>query len=622
VGQATERLVGGRYALIQSIGRGGMGVVWRARDTLLEREVAVKEIHFPPGTTEDERRVLRTRVFREARAAARLSHPSVVTVYDVIEEDDQPFIVMELVDAPSLADVVRDRGALAPAVAAKVGLDILSALEVAHAAGVIHRDIKPGNVMVRTEGHAELADFGIASVKDDPSVTSTGLVLGSPAYMAPEQASQGVTSPASDLWSLGATLYFAVEGSPAFEGDGALPTLTAVLHNEPRPMRTAGAMSPLLSRLLDKDPARRPQHAEVRRYLEDAASGAAAAASTLAATAAATRVHPYPNEPAPADDTMQLVRPSQLGRSAPLDAGVVHQAARPAARRIAAGGADGRDYDGRGRGSGWPVVFGLLVAVLALAVGAFAIQSLTSDDDGDTDRTSRGVTSSPSPSAAGTSPTKATKAAAAPKATPTPTAGKASVTAAPVNTPKPTTKSTPTPTPEPTPAPTPTPTPKAATSSPAVEPATAGVPASWVTYRHPSTGFTIKHPPNWTIERSGLRTTFRAPDRSARMLVEYTTTPGDDPDGAWRANEPSVAANQRNYERIRIDPTTYKGYDAGIWEFTYDSSSGTRMRTANLGFVTDDYGFALLYSTPESIWSQSQGAYDDFKASFRPPPGQ
>jgi serine/threonine protein kinase len=195
---STRRLVGDRYDLLEEIGRGGMGVVWRARDLLLQREVAVKEIHFPAGTNADEREILRKRVFREARAAARLSHPCVVTVYDVIEEDGQPFIVMELVDAPSLTDVVRGVGPLTPARAAAVGLDVLSALEVAHAAGVVHRDIKPGNVMVPERGHCELADFGIASVQDDPSVTSTGLVLGSPAYMAPEQGSRGLTSPASD----------------------------------------------------------------------------------------------------------------------------------------------------------------------------------------------------------------------------------------------------------------------------------------------------------------------------------------------------------------------------------------------------------------------------------------
>ncbi|MEO6713613.1 MAG: serine/threonine-protein kinase, partial [Mycobacteriales bacterium] len=178
---STRRLLGDRYDLVEQIGRGGMGVVWRARDTLLQRDVAVKEIHFPPGTTDDEREVLRHRVFREARAAARLAHPSVVTVYDVIEEDGQPFIVMEFIDAPSLADVVRADGPISPTRAAAVGLDVLSALEVAHAAGVVHRDIKPSNVMVPERSHCELADFGIASVQDDPGVTSTGLVLGSPA---------------------------------------------------------------------------------------------------------------------------------------------------------------------------------------------------------------------------------------------------------------------------------------------------------------------------------------------------------------------------------------------------------------------------------------------------------
>lgn len=273
--QETERLVGGRYALEAPIGRGGMGTVWRAEDRLLQRSVAVKEVQLPPTVPEDERDVTRSRVLREARAAARISHPGAVIVYDVIEEDGSPYIVMELVDAPTLEDVVRRDGPLDEGRAARLGLEVLGALEAAHAQDIVHRDVKPANVMLPESGHAKLADFGIASVKGDPRLTATGLVLGSPSYMAPEQAKEDVTGAASDLWSLGATLYFAVEGEPPFDRGQAIPTLTAVVGEEPRPLRKARALRPVIEALLEKDAAQRPSPEVLRRMLEQALDGGA-----------------------------------------------------------------------------------------------------------------------------------------------------------------------------------------------------------------------------------------------------------------------------------------------------------------------------------------------------------
>ena len=274
--QDTERLVGSRYALEETIGRGGMGSVWRATDRLLQRRVAVKEVQLPVTVPEAERAVARSRVLREARAAARISHPGAVIVYDVVEEDGRPYIVMELVEAPTLEGVVRERGPLDEAAAARMGLEILGALEAAHAQGIVHRDVKPANVMLPEGRHAKLADFGIASVKGDPRLTATGLVLGSPSYMAPEQAKEDTTGPASDLWSLGATLYFAVEGEPPFDRGQAIPTLTAVVGDEPRPLRTARALRPVIEALLAKDPAQRPSPVALRGMLEDALSGGVA----------------------------------------------------------------------------------------------------------------------------------------------------------------------------------------------------------------------------------------------------------------------------------------------------------------------------------------------------------
>src|SRR6266511_1696211 len=194
--RSTERLIADRYTLQRTLGRGGMGVVWRAKDNLLDRDVAVKEVQLPPSLNDEEREAIRARVMREARAAARLNHPNVVTLYDVVREEERTFIVMELVEAPTLAEVVRDRGPLPAAEVAAIGLQLLDALRAAHQVGIVHRDVKPGNVMVPPgEGGAKLADFGIASLAGDPQLTSTGLVLGSPAYMAPEQANGQLSGP-------------------------------------------------------------------------------------------------------------------------------------------------------------------------------------------------------------------------------------------------------------------------------------------------------------------------------------------------------------------------------------------------------------------------------------------
>src|SRR4051794_3488891 len=254
-----ERLVADRYRLRTPLGHGGMGVVWAADDELLQRPVAVKEVRFPPTVGDDERETLRERTMREARTAARLDHPCAVRVFDVCEDDGQPFIVMELLGGRTLSDVVKDEGPVSPARAADIGLCLLDALTAAHAAGIVHRDVKPGNVVVGPAARVTLTDFGIASTADDPSITSTGLLLGSPAYIAPERARGGIPEPPSDLWSLGATLYTAVEGRPPFERRDPVATLTAVVTDEPDPCRLAGpGLGPLLVRLLDKDPARRP----------------------------------------------------------------------------------------------------------------------------------------------------------------------------------------------------------------------------------------------------------------------------------------------------------------------------------------------------------------------------
>ena len=272
---SQRRLVAGRYRLLEPLGAGGMGTVWRAQDEVLGREVAVKEVTFPRGLSDEDREVLRERTRREARAAARLDHPSAVTVYDVVEEDGSPYLVMELVEARTLSQVVRTDGPLTPQRTAQVGLALLGALEKAHRQGIVHRDVKPGNVLLCPEtvgGRVVLTDFGIASSVGDSSITSTGLLLGSPSYIAPERARGESPRPASDLWSLGATLFTAVEGRPPYDGGDPLTTVTAVVTGEHAPFLAAGPLEPLLEGLLERDPERRLTPDAARRLLEPVAA--------------------------------------------------------------------------------------------------------------------------------------------------------------------------------------------------------------------------------------------------------------------------------------------------------------------------------------------------------------
>jgi serine/threonine protein kinase len=262
-----ERLLAGRYRLRAVIGRGGMGIVWRARDELLNRDVAVKEVIWPPEIQEAERETIRLRAVREAQMAARLHHPNVVGVYDIFEDDGRPVIVMELLPFGSLRDTLGDDGPLPPARVVRIGLGVLAGLRAAHEAGVIHRDVKPANIMLGPEDRVVLTDFGIAKATDSEALTTAGILIGSPSYLAPERARGGPAGAPADLWGLGASLYTAVEGRPPFERPGALASLTAVVADEPDPYRNAGPLEPVISGLLRKDPGARLSAAEAEQML-------------------------------------------------------------------------------------------------------------------------------------------------------------------------------------------------------------------------------------------------------------------------------------------------------------------------------------------------------------------
>ncbi|RSN63235.1 serine/threonine protein kinase [Amycolatopsis sp. WAC 04182] len=262
---AGARIVAGRYALLGELGRGGMGIVWRAQDQVIGRQVAIKELKFPNAP--EDASVLTERMLREVRSAGRLNDPAVVTVYDVVTENGATYIVMELVEAPTLADLVRDHGPLPAQQIALVGERVLSALRAAHAAGIVHRDVKPANIMVAADGRVKLTDFGIAHAADDPRLTTSGMIVGSPAFMAPERVEGRDAMPESDLWSLGTTLFFAAEGIVAFERSTTAATLHAIMTEAPYLTRVQGPLAAAILGLLVTKPEARMSYDQVRSLL-------------------------------------------------------------------------------------------------------------------------------------------------------------------------------------------------------------------------------------------------------------------------------------------------------------------------------------------------------------------
>jgi hypothetical protein len=384
----TGRVIAGRYILDQPIGRGAMGVVWRGRDQLLDREVAVKEVVLSSSIGADERKNAYQRTLREARTAARLSHRGVVTVFDVAEEDGRPWIVMELVPSRSLDQVLTVERRLTPLRAGRIGQQLLAALAAAHAVGVLHRDVKPSNVLIARERsgnqwdeRAVLTDFGIAQFAGDPRLTQTGMVMGSPGFTAPERIRGGAATPASDLWSLGATIYAAVEGSGPYEQrGGAITTMSAIINEDAPVASGSGRLAPLIAALLRRDPSTRPSAAAAARMFSDVLPllpGAAAepehpatvmsayvpppaAAAASAASAAAEAAAPASG---PAVDEAVEEPPARSAKVAPAAAGHAGAADLDVADEKPAGGK------------------GAAVAAAALAgVGAAAASDVSADE--------------------------------------------------------------------------------------------------------------------------------------------------------------------------------------------------------------------------------------------------
>jgi hypothetical protein len=498
-------------------------------------------------------------VLREARAAARINHSRLVTIFDVVEEEGTVFLVQELVDAPTLKQLVAERGPLPPTEVARIGAQLADGLAAAHANGVVHRDVKPSNVMVRDDGSVKLADFGIASVSGDPQITATGVVIGSPAYMAPEQATGEPITAAADVWSLGATLYFAVEGAQPFGKSDTLSTLTAVVHDPPRPAMRAGGLAPVLHRLLDKDAAARPSVAEAARLLQDVPDAAPTAAMTQ--VRAAGRVEP--------DRT--VAHREVVGQEIVEDE-PVYEPMRPA-----------RQPRPAGSGGRFGAVAALLVLLLvggialalmvanredtgrdALEAGGDAPSTTGAPDDGDGDETTATTTA--------TTESPGDTATTAPATTAAPPAGK--------------------------------------------------VPAGWTTYTDEKTGYKVAHPEGWRAQgRGGNRTDFTDPATGSYLRVDWTDRPGDSAQADWERQSAAFGKNHENYREIRIEPTTFAGSDnASLWEYSY-TGGGAALHAYNLGFVLPDrsYGFALNFQTREDRWADSQATWEQLKAGFSPP---
>ncbi|MCW3044475.1 MAG: putative protein serine/threonine kinase [Actinobacteria bacterium] len=562
-------VVADRYRLASLIGQGGNGAVWRAQDTLLGRAVAVKRIEIPSQLNEAEGAKLRRKVLHEARACARLTHPGAVTVFDVVEDTGRPCIVMELVEAPSLSELVQEQGPLSPAQTAELGLHLLDTLRAAHGQGIIHRDIKPGNILVPPTGPPKLADFGIASIVGEPGNTTSGLIPGSPAYMSPEQAGGGLVGVASDLWSLGAALYFAVEGVPPFVKLGALPTMVAIVNDEPRPPLLAGPLTPALMALLTKDPDARPDAARAAELLQDALmpsrpepdgrdpSGAVALTAPLPPVATPVQSAPprrsaSPVNSVPPERSTPLVRPSPPEAPRPRPA----SASPPLWSRPAPQPVPGRSQDPptftppprKDPGSARHLPVGPILAVL-VCVAALALLGVVFLGP----RTSNRPPGQASPAA-----------------------------------------------------------------SPAASSAAAVTPIGWVRYTDPATGFVIAHPPTWTVVADGTRTDVRDPTSGTYLRVDHRTPPGASAVAAWQDQEKSFTAQYPGYRRQQLASATFDGFPGALWEFTYPVG-GALLHAADLGFITGRYGFALYFQTKEGDWQRLQPVFESFKRSFKAP---
>ncbi|OZM74099.1 serine/threonine protein kinase [Amycolatopsis antarctica] len=409
------RLVAGRYRLQRRIGGGAMGVVWQARDETLARTVAAKQLRVFPGLSAVEGEQARQRAFREGRIAARLQHPHAILVYDVADDAGQPVLVMEYLPSRSLAEVLDERGVLPPREVAGIGAHAASALAAAHIAGIVHRDVKPGNVLLGEDGTTKITDFGISRAVGDVAVTQTGLLAGTPAYLAPEAARGVEPGPASDVFSLGATLYAAVEGQPPFgTGTNEIAMLHAVASGRITPPRQAGPLTGWLSAMLRAEPEARPTMTQVRAGLAQVAATGRDPSSAAAAPAARIPTRTM----RPVDGYAGSAAPVAAERTAAERTAAERTAAESGSAGAAAPAATSKSRSGR------RAVLTALALVAAVAVGVLATTLLTRGGEDQVADGGRSAPPSPAPppaSSAPSAPVSSSPPASSTSSTPPPT---------------------------------------------------------------------------------------------------------------------------------------------------------------------------------------------------------
>ncbi|GGW33164.1 serine/threonine-protein kinase [Streptomyces griseoloalbus] len=650
----SARLLAGRYRLGDVLGRGGMGTVWRAEDETLGRTVAVKELRFPSNIDEEEKRRLITRTLREAKAIARIRNNGAVTVFDVVQEDDRPWIVMELVEGKSLAEVIREDGLLEPRRAAEVGLAVLDVLRSAHREGILHRDVKPSNVLIAEDGRVVLTDFGIAQVEGDPSITSTGMLVGAPSYISPERARGHKPGPAADLWSLGGLLYASVEGTPPYDKGSAIATLTAVMTEPLEEPKNAGPLRDVIYGLLTKDAAQRLDDAGARAML-NAVIRAPEPQGADHEPADATKVVPLPEQPSERANgggrrgeeageklrgALRSVRKAAVtagsaGAAAAsraksgngttpsasgTDAGTSRTAAGSSGARpgMASGSASARTSASPsapasasgGRSSGWPVMTPpdlparpaprapltdvvprrTLVVIAVVVVLAVLGVVLALTLSGDDEGDKGAKGSGGDRTVAGQDPSADTKNDEGDGARTDGTRTDGTATESAGAGPGAGASSAPA-------------DPGSGTGGPDDSAEDGGGAPVKETYEG-SQGYSIGLPKGWKFRSTGAAgDRFTGPD-GQKLLIGWTTTPKDDPVADWKNQERGMVRAQ--YQRIRIEAVDYRGWNTADWEFTY-VENGTKYRSIDRGAVVNDgLGYGLMYTAKAAQWGGEQ----------------
>ncbi|MFG2979224.1 serine/threonine-protein kinase [Streptomyces sp. NPDC048331] len=620
-GQDEGRLLAGRYRLGAVLGKGGMGTVWRAQDETLGRTVAVKELRFSTGVDEDEKRRLITRTLREAKAIARIRSGGAVTVYDVVDEDGRPWIVMELIEGPSLAEFIRENGPLTPHRAAEVGLAVLDVLRAAHGQGILHRDVKPSNVLIAGNGRVVLTDFGIAQVEGDPSVTSTGMLVGAPSYISPERARGHKPGPPADMWSLGGLLYASVEGVPPYDKGSALATLTAVMTEPVDPPKNAGPLAEVIYGLLAKDPTHRLDDARTRAMLNAVlAAPVPVPAPVVAPAAEETRQISLADakeavEKAAADKAEKAAERAakkereRREREQRERARAALKAARKAATAAAATTAVTAAEPPTSKPS--PVkapltdvmqrrtlVLAAVALVVVLAVVGSLIAYAFGDDDKKTKDQSKGGNGKPTPAAsAPKDPGNNNGSGGSGETSPKPS-GNTGETGGSANGSAGTGTDAGAGGQQP---------PNASQGQGATSGGAGGaVPAGFALVQDFGFHFSMAMP-------EGFKKTATAGENSGgiysrdggfpRIQVDYTGKPGDDARLAWLKAVPGVASDSKGYRQIRIDVVDYRGYPTvADWEFEREQK-GIKVRVLNRGFKLDaTHGYAIMISCAADQW--------------------